>query len=266
MHILQHRVPDAVVPAFLFTCIVAVGIWAWLWQRLGPMRSSLFALLVVWAGLVLALTVSPKKKFRGQVDKPRSCDLQVVPAHVLGVFTNHQRLLSLALYLPIGALIILAARHRERVLAFAVAALMPIGVEAMQYALPRLRRTCQTIDVYDSWTGIVVGAGLGVLLLIAAWRSPFGRVRAARHRKLDERPSAVGVVKVFWPPDEAVVRGEPPVVPEDAFVPSGAIVPKPVPPSRTPAPRGGTQPSGARPSGARPSGSRPSGARPGNER
>jgi glycopeptide antibiotics resistance protein len=228
MHILHHRVPGAVVPAFLFLCIVGLFLWAWLWQRMGPIRSSLWAALLVWGGLVLALTLSPKRKFRGQADKARSCDLTLIPNHLMGAFTNSQRALSVALYLPLGVLLILAARHYERILAGAAIVLAPVGVETLQYAFPRLRRTCQSVDVYDAWTGLALGVVIGLVVITAVRRTPWGRDRAeAKHRLEVERPNAVEVVKVFWPPDEAAVRGEPPVVKPSTFVPSGAKVSAP---------------------------------------
>jgi hypothetical protein len=93
------------------------------------------------------------------------------------IFPGGQRLLNMVVFVPAGALLVLAcARWR------AAWVLVPLGllglaaysvaIEATQLALARIDRACDVTDVIDNVTGAVLGVGLGIVLALALrpWR------------------------------------------------------------------------------------------------
>jgi hypothetical protein len=230
MGLIRHNLPLFITLALVFFVLGFVVIGAFLWQRVGLVRASLFGALVLWGGLVLAFTVSPKRRYKGELALPRSCDVSVLPSHLLGALTNLQRVQTVLLFVPLSALLILAARGLHRLVLAAALVVLPFLIESVQYALPGLRRTCTSTDVYDSWTGLVVGIGVGAGLLVVTRHSRFALARDARHRHPDQRPAnPLDVVRVLWPPLEEA-QPKAPVTPRSTFVPSGAK------PGATPAP------------------------------
>lgn len=229
MGLIRHNLPLFITLAVVFFVLGFVIIGAFLWQRVGLIRASLFGALVLWGGLVLAFALSPKRRYRGELALPRSCDVTVLPTHVVGAITAVPRIETVLLWLPLGALLVLAARGAARVVLGAALAAAPLLVELLQWALPGLRRSCASNDVYDSWTGLVLGVGVGVGLLVLARRSPLAQERSARHRDPEQRPpNPFDVVRVLWPPLEPVEERTP-VTPRSTFVPSGAKPGSPAP-------------------------------------
>lgn len=88
-----------------------------------------------------------------------------------------QRLLNLAVFVPAGALLVLAcARWR------AAYVLVPLGlvglvgysvaIEWLQFEVARIDRACDVTDMVDNSLGAVIGVGIGLLLaaVIRPWR------------------------------------------------------------------------------------------------
>jgi hypothetical protein len=220
--LIRHNLPLFITLALVFFVLGFVVVGAFLWQRVGLVRASLFGALVLWGGLVLAFTVSPKRRYKGELALPRSCDVSVIPTHLLGAVTNLQRVQTVLLFLPLGALVVLAARGLHLVVLAAGLVVLPFVIESVQYALPGLRRTCTSTDVYDSWTGLAAGLAVGAALLVLTRHSRFAQARDARHRQPDQRPAnPLDVVRVLWPPLEEA-QPKVPVTPRSSFVPSGA--------------------------------------------
>ncbi len=104
------------------------------------------------------------------------------------IFESGQRTLNTVLFVPAGALLVLAvARWR------AGWALAPLGIlglagysaliEKTQLELARIDRACDVTDVVDNVTGALLGAavGLGLVIVLRPWR----------HRaRLGSRPSS----------------------------------------------------------------------------
>lgn len=93
------------------------------------------------------------------------------------IFSGGQRLLNTVVFVPSGALLVLAAaRWRGAWVA------VPIGlvglaaysalIEVTQLELARLDRACDVTDVIDNVTGAVVGVGIGLVLAVVLrpWR------------------------------------------------------------------------------------------------
>jgi glycopeptide antibiotics resistance protein len=78
------------------------------------------------------------------------------------------------MFIPLGVTIALVPRSRRKVVVLIAAIALPFAIETAQLLLPVLDRACESADVVDNLTGLVVGLGGGV---VAGW---FARSRARR--------------------------------------------------------------------------------------
>lgn len=99
------------------------------------------------------------------------------------ILSGTQRTLNTALFVPAGALMVLAlARWRGWwvVLPFGLAGLAAysIAIEVAQLEVARIGRACDVTDMVDNITGAVVGVVVGILLipLLRPWLRRRGRV------------------------------------------------------------------------------------------
>jgi glycopeptide antibiotics resistance protein len=78
------------------------------------------------------------------------------------------------MFIPLGATIGLVPRSRRMAVVLIAAIALPFAIEITQMLLPVLARACESADVVDNLTGLVVGIGGGG---VAGW---FGRSMARR--------------------------------------------------------------------------------------
>lgn len=94
------------------------------------------------------------------------------------IFAGGQRMLNTVVFVPAGALLVLALARWPRValvgvpVGLALLAAYSIGIETTQLVLARIDRACDVTDVVDNVTGAVVGVGIGLLLalVLRPWR------------------------------------------------------------------------------------------------
>jgi hypothetical protein len=93
------------------------------------------------------------------------------------IFSGGQRLLNTVVFVPSGALLVLAAaRWRSGwlvvPLGLAGLAAYSAAIEWTQLALARIDRACDVTDIIDNVTGAVIGVGIGVVLalVLRPWR------------------------------------------------------------------------------------------------
>lgn len=101
------------------------------------------------------------------------------------ILQSGQRSLNTALFVPAGALLVLAVGRWR-----AGRALAPLGlvgltgysaaIEKTQLELARIDRACDVTDIIDNTTGAVLGAlvGLALLVVLRPWRHRRGALRA----------------------------------------------------------------------------------------
>ncbi len=93
------------------------------------------------------------------------------------IFSGGQRLLNAAVFVPSGALLVVAgARWRSAWVTvpagLVLLAAYSIGIEATQLELARLDRACDVTDVIDNATGAAIGVAVGIVLaaVLRPWR------------------------------------------------------------------------------------------------
>ncbi|HEY0949567.1 VanZ family protein [Nocardioides sp.] len=97
------------------------------------------------------------------------------------IFSGGQRLLNTVVFVPPGALLVVAAARWRTAWAVVPAGLAAlagysVAIEATQLALARLDRACDVTDVVDNVTGAVLGVGIGIVLalVLRPWRRRTG--------------------------------------------------------------------------------------------
>jgi hypothetical protein len=128
-------------------------------------RSWVNALLVVSFGLVVALTLT-------QQDVDASLLVHHADASALSPLfrqpwqwsSPQDRLLNIAMFIPLGCAVALVGRTALRRGLMAAALLLPFAVEGIQWAVGWLKRDPQWQDVVDNTIGVLIGIGLGLAL------------------------------------------------------------------------------------------------------
>ena len=158
-------------------------------SRLGWVSAFAWAGLV-WSLVLIALvTLVPADGAPGVVPaegRLTSCSWDVGGPAPEGfwIFESGQRVLNTVLFVPAGALLVVAvSRWRSGwVLApigLAMLAAYSAGIEWTQLELARIDRACDVTDIIDNVTGAVVGFGGGLVLTLL--------LRPWRHRQLHRR-------------------------------------------------------------------------------
>ncbi|MGA8847522.1 MAG: VanZ family protein [Nocardioides sp.] len=146
--------------------------------------TSLALVGLLWSLVVIALiTLLPADGAPGVVyaeDRLGACswDIGGPAPDSFWIFSGGQRLLNTAVFVPSGALLVIAAARWRGAWVTVPAGLVllaaySVGIEATQLGLARIDRACDVTDVIDNATGATIGVvvGLVVTALLRPWRS-----------------------------------------------------------------------------------------------
>jgi glycopeptide antibiotics resistance protein len=135
---------------------------------------------IVGGALVFGLLVIISATLTPGGNAPRldglSCDLSrigIAPLHDL--LRIGEVSLNVVLFMPLGAAIGLLPRSRRKAVVLAAAIALPFVIETIQLLVPILERACQSADVSDNLTGLILGLGVGTLTGWAVARLLAGR-------------------------------------------------------------------------------------------
>ncbi len=158
-------------------------------RRLGVVTAWSIAGLL-WSLVVIGLvTLLPTEAAPGIIpadEAQEACSLDYGGPAPEGfwIFSATQRALNTALFVPAGALVVLAtARWRAgwvlAPLGLGLLVVASISIEYAQLELARIGRACDVTDMVDNTAGAVLGFGIGILLatLLRPWRSRTRRRR-----------------------------------------------------------------------------------------
>jgi len=145
-------------------------------DRLGAVTATAIGGLV-WSLVVIGLvTLLPANGAPGVVSAEGrlatcSWDIGGPAPDGFWIFSGGQRLLNTVVFVPSGALLVLAAAHWRASwvvvpVGLAVLAAYSTLIEVVQLELARLDRACDVTDVIDNVTGAVLGVGLGLVLAV----------------------------------------------------------------------------------------------------
>ncbi len=165
---LPWLVPGCVL-AFVVSTLASGPVARWL-----GVRRPVAWVLLMSVGVILAGTMSPLGAGRGlDPSHPGSCDLSRIglpalaqlrwPSDVVG---------NILMFIPLGFAIALVPRSRRKAAVLAAAVALPFLIEATQLVVVSLGRACESADIVDNLTGLVIGLAAGA---VVAWLVP--RVR-----------------------------------------------------------------------------------------
>jgi VanZ family protein len=152
-------------PGVLVSFLAAVAVSAHLGRVLGT-RRTLAGALVLGVGIVLAATLTPSAEAlasgaRGEM----TCDLtRMGRAPLAELLAIDDTSLNVLLFVPLGVVVGLLPRSRAKVTVVVATLALPLAVEVLQLLATGLDRTCQSADVIDNLTGLLLGLGLGSVL------------------------------------------------------------------------------------------------------
>lgn len=121
--------------------------------------------LLMCLGVVLSATITPSRDallFGAQGSG--TCDLSrivLAPLQDLGHLNDTS--LNILLFVPLGLAIAVCPRSRATFIVLAGAFVLPASIELIQLLVPPLGRECQSADVIDNLTGLVLGLAGGVV-------------------------------------------------------------------------------------------------------
>ncbi|MGH3347282.1 MAG: VanZ family protein [Nocardioides sp.] len=174
----QSMVAGALASGVGFAVLAAV-----LRRRLGWLSAAAWCGLAWWLVVIALVTLVPFYGIDLAVPaetRSETCSLDYGGPAPEGfwIFSGGQRLLNTALFVPAGALLVLAAA-RWRIgwvmapLGLLGLAAYSLAIELVQLELARIDRACDVTDFVDNVVGAVLGFTIGLLLAAALrpWRS-----------------------------------------------------------------------------------------------
>jgi hypothetical protein len=152
-------------------------------RRFGTVFAVSFAGLLWSIAVIAVVTLIPANGAPGIVSAEGrlatcSWDIGGPAPDGFWIFSGGQRLLNTVVFVPSGALLVVAAA-RWRAAWFLVPAGLVLlaaysaGIEKTQLELARIDRACDVTDVIDNVAGAVLGAGVGLVLalVLRPWRA-----------------------------------------------------------------------------------------------
>lgn len=122
-------------------------------------------LLIVGTGMILSATVTPIRSIFEDVGSVgRTCDfmrLGLVPLDQL--LTIGDSSLNVVLFMPLGLGLGLIPNSGRKVALVLAGLALPFAIETFQLLVPILGRGCESADVIDNLSGLVVGLGAGTV-------------------------------------------------------------------------------------------------------
>ena len=177
----------------MLLCVVVSGaccgfLAALLRPRVGTVAALAVAALL-WSVVVIAVvTLIPANGAPGVVSaegRLASCSWDIGGPAPDGfwIFSGGQRLLNVAVFVPSGALLVVAAARWGRwavvvvPIGIALLAAYSVGIEWTQLELARIDRACDVTDIIDNVTGAVLGVPVGLVLamILRPWRGRSSR-------------------------------------------------------------------------------------------
>jgi hypothetical protein len=125
-----------------------------------PGIAGLFSL-----GLILLTTLAQGGDVPGVGTQAGTCDLtRFGPGSITDLTTINEVSLNVLLFAPLGLTLGVVRRSRWKALAIAAAVALPFVIEWVQLLVPSLGRYCDTADIADNLTGLVIGLVIGEVI------------------------------------------------------------------------------------------------------
>jgi hypothetical protein len=133
-------------------------------------------LLLMNAGVILAATLTPLAVGnRLELPHPGTCDLSRIELAPIKELRLHSDVIgNILMFIPLGFAIALVPSSRRKAAVLVTAVALPFVIEATQLLVTPLSRACQSADVVDNLTGLVLGLAAGAVVSMLA--TALGRI------------------------------------------------------------------------------------------
>jgi glycopeptide antibiotics resistance protein len=150
------------VPSVAVSMAIAILACGPIGKLLGVRRPLAWAILVGF-GVIVSATLTPLRgTFNFDAGGIGACDLSRIGlAPIADLVRLDDTSLNVALFIPLGIAIgwVRASGPRAALILASIA--LPFGIETIQALAPILDRGCQSADIVDNLTGLVIGLGVG---------------------------------------------------------------------------------------------------------
>lgn len=120
--------------------------------------------LVIGFGIVISATLTPLNGHLNGAAVGRACDFSRMGLAPLDdLLTIDDTSLNIVMFIPLGVALGLLARSRQKAGLIVAAIALPVAIETIQLLVPAIERGCQSADVFDNLSGLVVGLTIGTL-------------------------------------------------------------------------------------------------------
>ncbi len=162
------------LPGILASLVVAVVASAPLARYLQT-RRAILALIILSAGTILAVTLSPNLAGLSAEAVSGQCDLsRLGPPSLATLRTDFDASRNVVLFIPLGIGLGLLPWSRRSAVLIGAAFGLTVFVELTQLMVPLLQRGCETADMIDNTIGLILGLAIGSVLRLAAGRADRG--------------------------------------------------------------------------------------------
>ncbi len=132
-------------------------------RALGGARALAFG-LVLFTGIIVSATLTPYAGATPGSQHPGTCDTSRIGLAPLPDLLRVGDVSgNVLLFVPLGMCVALLPRSRSKAILISAAVAFPFLIEGTQLLVPVLSRQCETADIVDNLTGLVVGLALGGL-------------------------------------------------------------------------------------------------------
>jgi hypothetical protein len=157
-----------VVVAFVLSTLASGRVSRWL-----GVRRPVAWVLLMSVGVILAATLTPLREGLGaDLAHPGSCDLSRMwlPSWDQVDRRGSDVLGNIVMFFPLGFAIALVPRSRRKAALLGAAFAFPFLIEATQLVAVSLNRACESADVVDNLTGLVLGLAAGAVVACSCRR------------------------------------------------------------------------------------------------
>ena len=173
------------LPGLIVALVISLATSGAVARWLG-VRRSLAWLLLMGYGATLAATLTPGRESLDFGFEPGGlCDLSRMRPAPLALLSLNYSTMNVCLLVPLGLAIGLLPRSWRKGALLIVAAGMIFWVEMIQAFAPALGRRCQSGDVVDNLTGLLIGLAIGSLVGFLIPTLARGRVGPGSHDDAD---------------------------------------------------------------------------------
>ena len=167
----------AVIAAALCALLAVLLHLRYGWLTAGAIAGLVWTVIVI--GLITLIPASGAPGIVPAEGRLETCSYDIGGPAPEGfwIFSGGQRLLNTVVFIPSGALLVLAAARWRSAwvtvpIGLAVLAAYSAAIEKTQLELARIDRACDVTDIIDNVTGAIIGVGIGIVLalVLRPWR------------------------------------------------------------------------------------------------